>query len=257
MKISDILSIIESNYPKDLAYEWDNPGLILGDENRNIKKALVSLDVTQEVLNEAISNKAELIISHHPLIFSGIKQINSSSKTGRIILKASEHKIALIAAHTNMDTAKQGINTRLCKILSIQNSEIIEENKDFPGCGLGRIGKIEKTTLKEFLKKVKQTLNAGYLRYSGDPDQILQTAAVGSGSCSDIIPQAIKKGADVIITGDLKYHTCLDYCNKNFSIIDAGHFPTEQIVKDMFYEILSNCKIDIIKSSQKDIFNIF
>ena len=257
MKISDILSIIESNYPTSLAYEWDNPGLILGDADREIKKILVSLDVTEDVLEEAIANNADMILSHHPFIFSEIKQINTSSKTGRILLKAAENKIALAAAHTNMDSAEDGINARLCRILDITNEKTIEENEKYPGLGIGRIGKIEKQTLKEFLKKVKNALNTPYLRYSGDTEQIIETAAVGSGSCSEIIPEAIKKGADVIITGDLKYHTCLDYASKSFSIIDAGHFPTEKIATDMFCEILDNSGAEVIKSSQKDIFNIF
>lgn len=256
MKLQNIMNIIEENYPLALAYEWDNPGLILGRKEQNVKKCVVTLDVTEEILNQAIKENADLIISHHPIIFSGIKKINSDDKIGEILLKAAENKIALYAAHTNMDTAQNGINTKLAEMFSLKDAEIIEPNSDFQGCGLGIAGKIFPISLAEFLIFVKKILNAEFIRYSGLESQIISSVAIGSGSCSELIPHAIKMGMDTIITGDLKYHTALDYSNKHFSVIDAGHFLTEQIVRDMFIDILKGTDIEIIKSTQKDIFKI-
>lgn len=257
MILKELINIIEKNYPLNLAYSWDNPGLILGDSKREIKKAFISLDVTSEVIEEAIKTNSDCIISHHPFIFSGLKQINSSSLQGSLILKCAENKIALYSAHTNMDTAPEGINKKLSDMFSLKNSEIIEKNDEIENAGLGRIGNINEISLNLFLDKVKSTLKTPFVRYSGNKNQIIKRVAIGSGSCSELIPKAISMGADTIITGDLKYHTCLDYAGDHFSIIDAGHFPTEQIIKDMFYEILKNTDVELIKSNQQDIFNIY
>lgn len=249
MILNDIINKIEMYFPLSLACEWDNSGLILGDRNREIKKCMVSLDVTEKVLEEAIENNADLIITHHPLIFSGVKKINSDTAIGRMLLKAAENKIALYAAHTNMDMAEYGINAKLSEIFNMKNTFVINED------GLGLIGDIDKMPLSELLKIIREKLDTPFLRYSGNENQLIGKIAICSGSGSEIIENAIKNGADCVITGDLKYHTSLDYTSDSFSIIDAGHFPTEKIAMDMFCEILKD--VEVIKSSQKDIFNLF
>ncbi len=256
MLLKDLTNIIEENYPIGLAYDWDNPGLILGDWTQNVDKVMVTLDVTEDVLNEAIECGCQCVISHHPLIFGGIKKIDTSSKNGRIILNAAQHNTALYAAHTNMDTAPGGINKKLSDMFHLKNSEIIEKNIAFAGAGLGCIGDIDKISLRNFAILVKRILHTPYVRLSGNPDQTINRVAVGSGSCSELIPAAIGMGADVIVTGDLKYHTCLDYAGEDFSIIDAGHFPTEHIVGEMFADILKNADVEVVCSSQRDIFKI-
>lgn len=252
MKLEKIIEKIDACYPPNLAYDWDNPGLILGDKSREINKIMLTLDVTEQVLNEAIEKGANLIISHHPLIFSGVKSITADSHIGKILLCAAENKIALFAAHTNMDTAADGINTRLAAVLGIENTSIIEQSGE--NSGLGKIGDIEPQTLESFCSLVKARLATPFVRYSGNKNQLIKRVAVGSGSCSELIPKAIKMGADTIVTADLKYHTCLDYASDSFSIIDAGHFPTEQMAREMFAEILKG--EDICISSQTDIFNM-
>lgn len=254
MQLKEIIKIIESHYPRHLAYDWDNPGLLLGDEQRNIERVLVALDITESVLDEAIKKGADCIISHHPCIFSGVKKITTEDFIGRILLKAAENKIALYSAHTNMDTAECGINEKLKEMFGLENSEVIEANESDPSAGLGRIGDIKPITLKEFLVKVKSVLRTPNLRYSGDEDQIIKRVAIGSGSCSELISEAKRKGADTIITGDLKYHICLEHTSNEFCIIDAGHFATEIIVTDMFSDILKDIGIEVIKADQEDIF---
>ena len=153
-----------------------------------------------------------------------------------------------------MDVAPDGINTYLAKMFNLQDTQIIEPDSRYENTGLGRIGKIKKTTLSCFLEEVKNILNTPFLRYSGNENQQIQNVAIGSGSCSELIPKSIEMGADTIITADLKYHTCLDFASDTFSIIDAGHFPTENIVKDIFYNIFSDTGIEILKYDQEDIF---
>lgn len=254
MLIKELVKLIEDHYPKYLAYEWDNPGLILGDMEREVKRVLLSLDVTENIIDEAISKGADCIISHHPCVFSGVKKITTEDYVGRLLLKAAENKIALFSAHTNMDTAEFGINEKLKEMFELKNAEIIEINPDNPTAGLGRIGDIEPVTLGEFSEKVKKVLKTPVLRYSGDESQIIKRVAIGSGSCAELIGPAKAKGADTIITGDLKYHICLEHTNNGFSIIDAGHFATEIIVREMFSDILKDTGLEIIKGTQQDIF---
>lgn len=252
MKIEQIIQKINEHYPPELAYEWDNSGLVLGDKTREAHKIMLTLDVTPQVLEEASTENCDLIISHHPLIFGGIKSITADSRTGKMLLFAAERKIAVFTAHTNADTAENGINTRLAKILGLENATVIEPTGE--NTGLGRIGDINPETLEAFCNRVKNALKTPFVRFCGNGKQTIKKVAVGSGSCSSLIPQAIEKGADVIVTADLKYHTCLDFASDNFSVIDAGHFPTENMIKEMFAEILEG--ENLIFSSQKDVFEV-
>lgn len=252
MKLEKIIEKMDMNYPPELAYEWDNSGLVLGDKSREIKKIAVTLDVTEDVLREAADSGCDLIISHHPPVFGGVKSITTDDRIGKMLLFAAERGIALFAAHTNADTAENGINAKLAEMFGLKNTEIIEPNGE--KTGLGRIGDTEAETLADFCRRIKTVLKTPFVRVSGNKNQIVKRVAVGSGSCSELIPKAIEMGADVLVTADVKYHTCLDYVSDKFSIADAGHFPTENIVKDMFAEIFKG--EDIVFSSQRDVFEI-
>ena len=233
MKLTEIIEIIESEFPTETAYDWDNCGLLIGEKERDIKKVLVTLDVTEKTVNEAIIQNADLILSHHPIMLSPIKRITNENSEGRLITKAIENKISMYAAHTNCDVGKRGINARLAEIFELTDAEPVEEN------GLGRIGNLKKEiTLEEFAKIVKERLNTPFVRVCGDIKSNIKRVAVGSGACSDIIPVAIEKGADVMVTGDTKYHNMMSSCEMGINIIDAGHYPTEIIVMDIFEELL-------------------
>ncbi len=250
MILEEILNIIEENYPKTLAYSWDNVGMLAGSKKKEIKKVLLTLDVTPTVVDEAIDWGADLIISHHPLIFDGIKSFSEESSKVNMYVKIIRNNLAVYSAHTNMDRAERGINQRLSEIFGLKNTEILEDET-----GLGRIGDMEKTTLFEFAKTVKEKLNTPMVRVSGNPDSKISKVAIGSGGCSDLYPLAISKGADVLLTADLKYHTAIDAYFDGISIIDAGHYPTEIIVMDMFYDLLKNTGLEIRKSKNSDIFS--
>lgn len=254
MKVHEIADLIENAAPSELAYPWDNVGILCGDNDKEVKKALVTLDVNEYTVNEAVSEKCDMIISHHPILLNGIKRINYSTSEGRMIKTLIKNDIAVFAAHTNMDTAENGINSALAELFSLQNIKILEKNGE--NTGLGRYGDLIKSvTLKEFAQTVKTYLNTPFVRVSGNLDKIIKTVAVASGSCSDIIPEALKKGCDVIITADMKYHNTIENVESGIAVIDAGHYPTEIIVMDIFEEILKDTGIQTVKSKNKDIFN--
>lgn len=255
MKVRDIINLIEEFAPKGLAYDWDNTGFLCGDELSEVKKIYLTLDVNRETVDEAVKMGADMIISHHPVLMGGIKVIDYNTTDGYIIKSLIENKIALYAAHTSMDNAKGGINDILAEKLGLEDTIIIEESK-IEDCGLGRVGNIKKTTLGEFAEVVKEKLKTPFVRVCGDINKEINTAAVGSGSCGDLIPVAVKMGADVMVTADMKYHNSIDSVESGICVIDAGHYPTEFFVIEIFEDILKYCDIEIIKSSEKDIFKL-
>ncbi len=247
MKISDVIERFEKEFPQELAYEWDNVGLLVGDRNREVTSVVTCLDVTEDVIDFAKNMEAELIISHHPVIFSPINRINRDTKSGRLLMDAIENKIAIYSAHTNCDKAESGINTRLAEMLGLDFVEPLEDD------GLGRIGNLsEPVAFDEFAKVVEDTL-AIKVRFCGDTKKLVRRVAVCSGAGSDVIPTAIAKGADVLVTGDTKYHQMLDF-KDDINIIDAGHFGTECVVAEIFAEILCDMGIQVFWQDTEDVF---
>ncbi len=256
MKLKDIIAIIEDNYPLELAYDWDNVGLFYGDIEKDINKVLLTLDVTSDVIEQAIEMDADLVLSHHPVIIGGINKLSDASMVSDVVINAVKNDIAIYSAHTNMDTAKNGINQKLAEIFDLEDIIVMENDKPYEDCGLGRVGNLKnEMSLSDFCELVKSKLNTPFVRLCGEERKI-KKVAVASGSCSEYIPSAIKKGADVIVTADMKYHNCIEYVYDGIAIVDAGHFPTEIIAKNMFYDLLKDTDVEIIFADTKDIFKI-
>lgn len=253
MKAYKIAEIIEKYAPQSLAYPWDNVGILCGSGEKEVKKVLLTLDTNEYTVNEAVTSGCDMIISHHPIFLNGIKRIDFSSSEGRMIKTLIENGITVFAAHTNMDTAERGINSALAELFLLRDVKILEENGE--NTGLGRYGRLDfPVTLKEFSKTVKEKLKTPFVRVSGDLKKEIITVGVASGSCADIIPAALRKGCDVIITADMKYHNTIENVESGIAVIDAGHYPTETIVMDIFENLLKDTGIEMVKSKNKDIF---
>lgn len=254
MKLKDIIEIIENNYPLCLAYDWDNSGLFFGDIEKDIKKVLVTLDITHEIIEQAIKEDADMVLAHHPITMCGIKTLADKTMVSEMIINAVKNDICIYSAHTNMDTAKDGINQKLAELFDLDDISVLEDDKSYDDCGLGRIGNLKKEiSLDDFCELVKKKLDTPFVRVCGDERKI-KRIAVASGSCSEYVPTAIKKGADVIVTADMKYHNCIEFVYDGIIIIDAGHFPTENIAKDMFKSILTD--VEVISADNKDVFKV-
>lgn len=256
MKLKDIIEIIEGEYPPELAYEWDNSGLFYGNPEMEISKVTVTLDVTPEVIRQAAENKSQLILSHHPVVMGGVKKLSDGGISSETICGIVRNNIAVYSAHTNMDTAARGINQRLAEMFGLKDIEVMENDKPYPDCGLGRVGNLkDAVSLYDFCRRVKEKLNTPFVRVCGE-DRIIKRAAFASGSCSEFVPSALKKGADVIVTADMKYHSCIEFVYDGIAIIDAGHYPTEIIVKDMLAGLLENTGIETVYAQTGDVFKV-
>lgn len=355
MKLRNLINKIESKYPTNLAYSWDNVGLLVGEYEQEVKKILVTLEANEKVVDEAIEKGVDLIITHHPFIFSKINRVNSGDLKGILILKLIKNDISLYSMHTNFDIAKDGLNDYFMEIMGFENCEILEEthieklyklavyvpkgyedairgvlgqNKagyignyshctfNISGTGtfkpeegtnpfIGKIGEVEKAdevkietivpksilnkvikemikahpyeevaydvyelqnegekqglgrianldseiTLEELANKIKSTLNMDKIRLVGDLNSKIKRIALCTGAGSDLVKLSKIKGAQVLITGDMKYHEAQDALDINMNVIDCGHFDTEDIFKDVMKRFIDSFEeFETIKS---------
>lgn len=226
---ADILAFMESIAPKYMLMEWDNAGLLCGRSDKEIRKILVALDPFYTVCREAIEIGANMIITHHPLIFGGQTAVNDSTETGRSLLALIEHGICAINAHTNLDVAPGGINDILASTLGLKDIQVIKPTgTDAQGrpYGLLRCGDVEQQSLESFLSYVKRALGAEGLRYV-DGGKPVKKVAVGGGTCGEGMYDALEAGCDTFVTADIKYHQFHDAYDRGLNIIDAGHLHTE------------------------------
>ncbi|MGL5086373.1 MAG: Nif3-like dinuclear metal center hexameric protein [Clostridium sp.] len=232
IKLEKIIKYMEKIAPINLKEDFDNVGLMVGDKSENIKKVLLALDCTLEVIDEAIEAGADLIITHHPLLFSKPKSITSDTLQGRKILKLIKNNINLYSSHTNLDAAPGGLNETIVEILGFKTSEILEKTKveNYENAGIGRIIKLdEEIQLSALVNRVKENLNINTLRVV-EGSTTVKNIAVINGSGQSFLSVAVRSGADCIITGDTTYHFALDYKEMGITIIDTGHFSSEWLV---------------------------
>ena len=211
----------EALFPKDLAYEWDNVGLQIGTLNKEISKILLSLDLTKEVVEEAIQNGCELIVVHHPLIFSPLRSINTDTYIGNIIQTLIKKDISVYVAHTNFDISNFGMNNILADMLDLKDTINLEEVTDHEG--LGKVGSVTPTDMASYIKHVKSIFNVPHARFIGDMNTTVKRVAITGGSGSSNIYKAKFKNADLYITGDLSYHHALDCKSLGLNALDIGH----------------------------------
>ena len=355
MKLNDLIKQIEKKYPLSLAYDWDNVGLLVGDFESEIKKVLVTLEANENVIDEAIENNVDLIVTHHPFIFKKINKINTKDLKGRLIHKLIKNDIALYSMHTNFDIAFDGLNDYFMEIMGFKNTKILDVTNsqtlyklavyvpkthelvlrdalgeagagyignyshctfNTPGIGtfkpdentnpfIGTVGEIEEveevkietivpqsilqktidkmikvhpyeevaydiyklenkgesvglgryasldvqTNLQALCEKIKLKLNMNHIRVVGDLNTKIKKVAVVTGAGSDMVRLAKSKNCDVIITGDVKYHEAQDALDMGMTIVDCGHFDTEDIFKDVMKRFLDSVEgVEIIRS---------
>lgn len=356
MKLKSLIKKIELKYPLSLAYDWDNVGLLVGDYEMDIKKVLVVLEANEKVIEEAIKNNIDLIITHHPFIFKKINKVNTSDLKGKLIHKLIKNDVALYSMHTNFDIAFDGLNDYFMEIMEFEDTKILDitnvetlykivvyvptthaenlrkalanagaghignyshctfnsegigtfkpldgsspfigvngqvekvneikietivpqnilggvissmlkahpyeevaydiyrlENKG-QSVGLGRLSKLKQNiTLEKLSNNIKEKLKMDYIRIVGNLDNEINKVAVVTGSGADMVKKAKRQGAQVIITGDVKYHDAQDALDIGMNIIDCGHFDTEDIFKDVMKRFLDTIdEIEVIKSN--------
>ena len=238
MTIKNVSDYLEEIAPLHQAEDFDNVGLLIGNETTEVKGVLVTLDTLEETVDEAIKTKCNLIVSFHPIIFSGLKKINGNSYVEKVVMKAIQNNIAIYAIHTALDNSKVGVSAKMCEVLGLSNNSILLP-KDDGASGMGMIGDLPKPMLEEdFLTFTKKTFKANGIRYSNKTGKLVKKVAVLGGSGSFAITDAIHKKADVYISADFKYHDFFKAEDK-ILLIDVGHYESEQFTKNLLVDYLT------------------
>jgi len=237
--VKDIYEFMKTIAPEEMALETDNVGFLVGTGDREVSKVLVCLDITNDVITEALEAGVQLIVAHHPLFFS-LKTVTDSDITGGKIVRLISGGISAICMHTNLDAARGGVNDALAVAVGIADDSRSAEPLPGHRCldtgevvSLGRVGKLsEPCKMPDYLARLKKALNVNGLRYH-DADRDVYKVAISSGSGTSEWENALKSGCDTFITAEIKYHLFLEAKERGINIIDAGHFSTENLISDV------------------------
>ena len=232
--VKDIYQAIDGFAPFAIQEDFDNAGFLAGRGEAEVTKILAALDITGPVVEEAARLGCQLIAAHHPVIFTPVRAVTDESVTGRVLLALIEHHIAAVCAHTNLDAAEGGVNDCLAAALELVDiTQLHQEGTDTAGrpYGIGRVGTAHRAGLSpaEYAAFVKEKLGSASVRFV-DGGRPVSRVAVGGGSCGSMLADAVKCGCDTFVTADVKYSQFLEAKALGVSLMDAGHFPTENVV---------------------------
>ncbi len=242
MKVSDLISLVDSRFPLSKALEWDNCGLQVGDPGCEVKGILVSLDVSLEVVEEAVRNGCNVVVSHHPLIFRGVKRIDLSENLGSIIRACIVNKLSILSFHTNVDVAEGGLADEVCSLLGLNVISSLCED------GIGRICEADFGSIEELVERVRSSLGIPHplAVVRGRPSAI-RRVAVCPGSGGDLISRVVELGVDCFITGDVKYHQA-QVASGRVWVVDATHYFTERPFISLMGRFLGEAGLRVIAS---------
>ena len=234
-KVRDIVKVIEEFAPLGIQESWDNSGLCIGSPDAPVSSVLLGLDCTPELVDEAVSCGADMIVTHHPLIFSGLKKISPDDQVGEAVIKAIRAGISIYAAHTNADKVLAGVSGAMASRLGLENVTILDE--DGEGTGLGVVGDLpEPLTAAEAAALVKERFGLKAMRSSRPVEGRISRVAMCGGSGGSLIPAARRSGAQLYISGDISYHNF--FTPEGFMIMDIGHYESEIEIVDILFSLL-------------------
>ncbi len=245
MKIRQIIGALEEFAPLALQDGYDNAGLQIGlAEDADASGALLCLDVTEDVIDEAIQKGCNMVVSHHPLLFRPLKSIAGRDYIERCVVKAIKNDITIYSAHTNLDSARGGVNHMIAERLGLHDVEWLSPKEGYDA-GEGVIGELpEALSADEFLNKVKDTFHVGCVRYNKREPRAIRRVALCGGAGAFLIPKAVAKGADAFLTGEIGYHRFFGY-DDSILLMELGHFESEQYTMDILQSIINKVAPDL------------
>ena len=253
--VADIVALMERVAPPFLAESWDNCGLQVGDSRWPVKSVTVALDPLLPVIQSAVDQQSDMVITHHPLIFKPLRKIDLSTSEGKIIAAALNARLAIYTAHTNLDSAREGINDVLARSIGLDQLVPMvpaqrpagspDSGSDPVGQGMGRIGVLtEDITVSQWARKIKEKLGLKTVKVAGPKEQIVRRAAVCSGSGGSLLSDFMASGADVFVSGDLHYHDARAVEEAGRALIDIGHFASEHLMVEALVKRLKQAVSD-------------
>ena len=262
--VRDIKAIIDQSVPESTQEAWDNSGIQIGMEDKPVKRMLTCLEITEAVVSEAVEQKVDMIVSHHPLIFEGLSRIDTDSPKGRIIMKLIMNGISVYSSHTPFDKAAGGNNDHICSLLNLKEIQPVKESgepKDI--CLWGKLKGDEAIegsadvamSFEKFIDYTAKALNLkeNEIRAAGDRNKIIRKVAVCTGAGAEFLRAAMESGCDALVTGDVKHHEGLDALEEGFCLIDAGHYGTEKFFAHLMKKRLESLGLDSVEILESQI----
>lgn len=241
--VDDVLAALEMIAPAALAEDWDNVGLLLGDRRRPVTAVLTCLTLTPDVAREAVDQRCGLVIAHHPILFRATKQLTADTAEGAMLLQLIEAGVAVCSPHTGYDSSAEGINQQLAERLGLTEVNPLRPIAPADGnagvVGGGRYGRWNGgASLETLLQRVKAALQIDVLPFVGDPGQPVERIAVACGSAAEFLPDALRCGCQALVTGEARFHACLEARTAGIALLLAGHYATERFALESLAERL-------------------
>lgn len=256
MITKDIINFLEEKYPRSNAEDWDNVGLLVGNNKKEIKRVQLSIDATENAINYASDNDIDMIITHHPLIFKPLKSIVMSEVSGRKIIKLIENRINLYSMHTNLDSSKDGLNDYILELLEVKKYKIIDMNEKDETAGIGRIYSLEeRVSISQYADFIKEKMKIKNVRIiSSDIKSEVKKIALINGSGMSYWRKIKSLGADLFVTGDISYHDALDAKESGLHLIDIGHFESENCFSELLKRNLKEMGLEVVVFNDGPVF---
>ena len=237
--VQEILNWFEEVAPLQLAAEWDNVGLLLGDPTKQISRVMTCLTLSEDVADEAVEGSAGLVITHHPIPFRPVSRISTLEPTGKILWKLANAAICVYCPHTAWDSALKGINQQWAELLGLENVRPLAEPQP-DGTGVGRIGELPvPVTLGDLIERVKASLRLDRVGVAGELSRPIQRVGIACGSGGELIPAAITAQCDTLITGELSYHRVLEAKARGLTVVLVGHYASERFAMENLARLLA------------------
>lgn len=250
MICNDIIESIRSLCPERYAAEWDNTGLLVGDPTRKVQKIVIALDATDEAIDYAVSEKADLLLTHHPMIFKPIRGITADTMEGRRIIRLIENKITYYASHTNFDVCCMA--DEAAGKIGMTNGQPLEITGEIGGmpAGFGKTARMKGRTVEAWAREIKRIFGLDYVIVYGEKTRKVLNVAILPGSGKGMLDEALERNVELLITGDIGHHDAIDAVAQNICIIDAGHYGLEHIyiqyMKDYLADLCEKARVEIL-----------
>lgn len=253
---ADIINAIAAAAPLSLQLSWDNSGVQVGDTSRPCSGVMLCVDPTPTVIDEAAERGCNLVVSHHPLLFKGLKHITGATPVEQAVIKAITKGISIYSAHTPLDSTVGGISYTMARMLGARVTEVLDPFDADPATGIGVVARFDRPlSADEFVSRVKEAFGSPVCRCSEAPDSPIECVAMCGGAGGEYLPRAVKAGAQAFLSSDIRYHDFVDHGGEIF-IVDIGHFESESCAKDIFYHVITEkfpnfavCKSELEKNS--------
>ena len=249
MTINEVLNFLSDFAPVELAEDWDNTGLLIGQRNDPVSSIMTCLTLTPDVAEEAVSKGASLVVTHHPILFHAVKKLTDETSEGRMLLSLIRAGVAVYSPHTSYDSAYEGINRQLAESLhltSVQPLRVVEPGAATPDnpakleqVGSGRCGDLATAvSLAEFVEQVKRALKVNHTWFVGDSNSTIRRVGIACGAAAEFMSDAALKGCDVLLTGEARFHACLEARTRGIALILPGHYATERPAMEYLANVL-------------------